>query len=101
MDAFWAHIERQLLLLKTAKNAEDVITVLGGRMEASSGDAFFAGGGGDESVAGALAWAGWSDVWYEADYHWCMRAPDGSLITYAEGDVFRGNQKPLPHGEAS
>ena len=96
---FWAHIDRQLLLLKTAKSAEDVITILG-RRTSSTGDAFFAGGGGDGSIAGALTEAGWTVAWMEADYYWCMVAPDGSKITYVEGDVFRGNQRPLPHKEA-
>jgi hypothetical protein len=99
MDAFWAHIERQLLLLKTAASAEDVITILGGKMDGSSGHAFFAGAGGDGSIAGVLREAGWSSVWFVADYHWCMRAPDGSEITYVEGDIYRGNDRPLPRGE--
>ena len=101
MDAFWAAIDAQLELLKAAKSADDVITILGGKqVDVATGDAFFAGSGGDGSIAGALTGAGWSVVWMEADYHWCMRAPDGSEITYVEGDIYRGNQRPLPHGEA-
>jgi hypothetical protein len=97
MDAFWAAIEAQLDLLKTAKSADEVVTILGGKqVGVAAGDAFFAGGGGNGSIAGVLREAGWSVVWFKADYHWCMQAPDGSQLTYVEGDVYRRNQRPLP-----
>lgn len=93
LDAFWAAIDAQLEALKGAKTAADVIRILGGRHpDASNADAFFAGSGGDGSVYESLAEAGWSNVWFEAGYYWVMRAPDGTAITYVEGDVFVGNQ---------
>lgn len=42
---------------------------------------------------------GWTYVWIEADYYWAMQAPDGSVITYVEGDVYRGNQRPQARKE--
>lgn len=94
IDAFWETIDEQLSDLASAKTVDDVIGILGGSAEASSGDAFFAGSGGDGSIASALREAGWLYVWREADYHWSMRAPNGDGITYVEGDVYRGIQRP-------
>lgn len=92
-DSFWEAIDAQLTALKTAKSADDVMSILstGGR-QANHG--FFGGSGGDGSIAGVLDEAGWSIVWRRADYYWCMQAPDGSYITYIEGDVERGRQRP-------
>ena len=88
LSGFWAQIDAQLEDLSSARNADDVIRILGGK--ASAGDAFFAGSGGDGSVYESLSAAGWSVVWFEAGYHWCMQAPDGSRVTYVEGDIYRG-----------
>src|SRR5205809_196464 len=64
--------------------------------DTSAGDAFFAGSGGDGSAYSSLDKAGWSTAWWEAGYYWAMRAPDGrSGITYVEGDIYDGVQKPL------
>lgn len=99
---FWEVIESQLRELGTASTADDVIRILSNERNplggGSAGDGFFAGSGGDGSVEGALFDAGWTHVWSEASYYWCMRAPNGDLITYVEGDIYRGNQRPLPHG---
>ncbi len=92
LDGFWAEIDAQLDALKTAGSADDVIRILGGSAAASSGDAFFAGSGGDGTVEGALDEAGWTHVWREASYYWAMRAPNGDGVTYVEGDVYRGIQ---------
>lgn len=96
IDLFWAHIDTQLEALKTVGSADEVIAVLD---PPSSGDAFFAGSGGDGSVADSLRDAGWTTAVYEADYYWVMKAPNGDLITYVEGDVYRGNTMP-PRGSA-
>ena len=90
MDEFWAEIEGQLALLKLARSADAVIRFLDSSAVA---DAFFAGGGGDGSVYESLWEAGWEVVWFEAGYYWCMSAPDGSAITYVEGDVYRGDSR--------
>lgn len=94
LDSFWKAIDAQLAELKTATSADDVIRILGGAAGASAGDAFFAGSGGDGSVEGALDEAGWTHAWREAHYHWAMRSPAGDGITYVEGDIYRGVQKP-------
>lgn len=87
---FWQAIEAQCAELRTAKTADAVIEILNRYGPPSVGDAFFAGSGGDTQVHGCLDEAGWTYVWREADYHWAMRAPDGSMITYVEGDIYRG-----------
>ena len=93
MDAFWERIDNQLERLRSAKSADEVIAILD---PPSSGDAFFAGSGGDGSVYGSLMQAGWDVAWWVARYYWAMRSPDGqSGITYVEGDVYRGVRKPI------
>lgn len=100
---FWSVIAAQLKELESARTADDVIRILSpernpygpdwdGRDGAADG--FFAGSGGDRTVWDALWDAGWKDIWTKAAYYWVMRAPDGSLITYIEGDVYRGDRRP-------
>lgn len=86
MNSFWAHVEDQLTKLKSATTADEVIAILD---PPSSGDAFFAGEGGE--MAESLYEAGWGSAWYEAEYYWVMRAPNGDKVTYIEGDVCRGD----------
>lgn len=103
LDGFWAAVDQQLTELKSATSADDVLRILSPERnpygaDSCSADGFFAGSGGDDSVWGSLIEAGWTLVWAEASYHYVMRAPDGSAITYVEGDIYRGNQRPIPHG---
>jgi hypothetical protein len=88
-DNFWKSIATQLTLLKAAHTAQDVVTILNAYGPPSSGDAFFAGSGGDGTVWDSLYEAGWTLIWSEASYYWAMRAPDGSKITYVEGDIYK------------
>ena len=94
LDDFWTAIKTQLTLLTTARTADDVIRICPSTSDVSEG--FFAGSGGDDSVEEALDEAGWTHEWRKAHYYWCMIAPDGSMITYIEGDLYRGNRPPLP-----
>jgi hypothetical protein len=97
---FWAAAEAQLRELRSATNAADVVAILSLERNPdgpgmSCADGFFAGSGGDDTVQDALEAAGWDYVWPEASYHFCMRAPDGSCITYVEGDIYLGNRRPV------
>lgn len=92
LDTFWANIDRQISELGEAKSADDVIRICPPIRETSSGDGFFEGSGGDQQVDEALREAGWTPIWWNASYYWAMRAPDGSEITYIEGDLYRGNR---------
>ncbi|WP_328377056.1 hypothetical protein OHB13_11940 [Streptomyces sp. NBC_00440] len=91
-DNFWKLIDAQLKELESAKGADDVMRILG-KDEPSAGEAFFAGSGGDDAVSESLITAGWSYVWAEWEQHYAMKAPDGSGITYVEGDVYRGTER--------
>lgn len=93
LDGFWAAIDGQLSALRTAGTVDEVLSICGGKAGASSGDAFFGGGDGDEFM-GALMDAGWVIAQCEASYFWAMRAPDGGLLSYVEGDLYRGNALP-------
>jgi hypothetical protein len=91
---FWQVIARQVAELRSARSAADVLRILAtadnpyGDPSISSAPAFFAGSGGDESVMEALQAAGWRVAWAQASYHYAMTAPDGSAITYVEGDIY-------------
>ncbi|MFJ3634611.1 hypothetical protein [Streptomyces sp. NPDC090112] len=99
-DNFWAVIRAQLRELKSAQSADDVIGILahdrnpyGPNWDGADGDAFFAGSGGDYSVWDSLDDAGWTQIWAEWHGYYAMRAPDGSVITYVEGDIYRGDRR--------
>ncbi|MGN2642301.1 hypothetical protein ACTD5D_40260 [Nocardia takedensis] len=92
MDEFWTDIARQLERLREAKSATEVIDIVG-TGEASPGH--FAGSGGGDTVYDALNDAEWEIVWYRAVYYWAAKAPDGSHITYIEGDIYPELQQPL------
>ena len=100
-DAFWTAIEAQLAELRTAGTADDVLRILSQErnpygQDSSTADGFFAGSGGDGSVLAELENAGWRLTWFEAEYHWAAAAPNGDRITYIEGDIYRGDRRPLP-----
>ncbi|MFD4646342.1 hypothetical protein ACFRJ3_34955 [Streptomyces sp. NPDC056696] len=88
---FWEMIDAQLKELESAKSADDVMRILGN--EPGAGEAFFSGSGGDKGIDDSLRKAGWRYVWSEANYHFAMKAPDGSSITYVEGDIYRGSER--------
>ena len=92
LDPFWAAIDHQIERLTHATTVDQVLEICPQIPGTSSGDGFFAGGGGDASVLDALHDAGWETVQIRAWYYWCMRAPTGELLSYVEGDLYRGNQ---------
>ena len=93
---FWATIDRQLGQATKAASASDVLRIFAtadnpyGDPHISGAPGFFAGGGGDATLRGALSEAGWRLAWSRASYHWAMTAPDGTGITYVEGDLYLG-----------
>ncbi|WP_030895449.1 hypothetical protein [Streptomyces sp. NRRL F-5053] len=89
-NTFWAAIEEQIRELRSAQTADDVLRILDNGQGPDRG--FFGGSGGDESVADALYAAGWELAWAESSIYYTMRAPDGSMITYIEGDIQRGDR---------
>ncbi len=88
LDGFWESVDAGLAAARKAKSAQEVVAIFGG---GSQGDGFFAGGDGDD-LMDALFDAGWKSVQIDAPYLWCLQAPDGSMLTYVEGDLFLGNQ---------
>lgn len=100
-NTFWTTIKAQLDELTTARTADDVIRILspernpyGPNWDGMAGGAegFFAGSGGGGRVSEALEKAGWRWIGGNAIYY-VMRAPDGSEITYIEGDIYRGDKR--------
>jgi hypothetical protein len=88
MDQFWELIDAQLLQARGAKTAADVLQIFA--VTEHNSPAFFGGSGGDNALDDALYEAGWTYVWSKANYWWAMRAPDGTGITYVEGDIYDG-----------
>lgn len=98
---FWQEIDAQLERISSASSADEVIDILNDS-DASpevaadfsalgAGDAFFAGSGGDNQLSSALREAGWQYVWRESSFYYVVQAPDGSMLTYIEGDVYKGD----------
>lgn len=94
LTEFWAGIDEQIDRLRTATTAQDVIDIIGPKPGLGVADAFFEGGGGDTLPDTPLGLAGWRYAWKEAPYFWAMTAPDGTSITYIEGDIYLGNKEP-------
>ncbi len=104
-DPFWTAIRQQLSELTQAKTADDVVRILDVERcpyrlkdptwngKASDAQGFFGGSGGDETVMESLEEAGWTLLWCQAAYWWAMEAPDGSVITYVEGDIYKGERR--------
>ncbi|NEB42557.1 hypothetical protein [Streptomyces sp. SID14515] len=97
-DPFWIAIKEQLQELTAAKGADDVMEILSRERnpyghDSIAGDGFFGGSGGEGTVRESLLTAGWGTVWFRAAYWYAMKAPDGSMITYIEGDIYRGDKR--------
>jgi hypothetical protein len=99
-DDFWRGIDIQIEKLRFARSAAEVVRICPASPGMSSGDGFFAGGGGDVLPDEPLRDAGWVMVWEEAPYFWAMRSPAGDFIEYVEGDLYVHTTmpKPPPHG---
>lgn len=98
-DEFWTKVKAQLNEARSAKSADDVIRIFSrernpyGSTEMVVGDAFFAGSGGNTSLYEVLDEAGWHLVWQQSSIYYTMKAPDDSMITYIEGDIYRGGRR--------
>lgn len=90
MDAYWRNIENQLDKLRTADTAEKVIAICPPEPGTSTGHGWWGGSGGDYLPCDALECAGWRFVQWKAKYWWAMRAPNGDILTYVEGDIYKG-----------
>ncbi|WP_241473980.1 hypothetical protein [Mycolicibacterium neoaurum] len=95
LDTFWANVDAALNRCASATTVEDVIAILNEHFEPQGGDAFFGGSGGDTQLLDKLHWdrpeRTWNIVRYDATYYWCLADAHGDLLTYIEGDVYRGN----------
>lgn len=89
---FWDEIGRVLDDVKRARTADELIAAVGAGpgQDAGSGDAFFAGSGGDDQLIDALDRTHWKVNRVEGDYHWqALSKVNGTAIEYIEGDVCR------------
>ncbi|MFI9629274.1 hypothetical protein [Streptomyces sp. NPDC052042] len=106
---FWPQISHQLDRIRTTHPStfDEVRAILldpayteivaemnrNGARSFDADSAFFAGSGGDKTLAEALRAAGWVKVIWRAPYHYAMQhIITAELLTYTEGDVQRGRQ---------
>lgn len=91
---FWAAIAEQLTEARQATSATRVCEIMPPvpGLSCARAAGLFAGGG-DDPLDDALRAAGWTYRWSRASYHWCMQAPDGSLLTYIEGDLYQSDRR--------
>jgi hypothetical protein len=96
-DSFWDNVDRCARGLRSATSVDGAIAILNDHFITesadSAADAFFGGSGGDDQVMDMLSDAGWTIVWSEAVYFFVARDPHGDLLTYIEGDVYRGDRR--------
>lgn len=94
-DSFWNEISGVLGAAKEARTADELIAAVGTgpHQDSGSGDAFFAGSGGDNQLIEALDRAHWKMHRVEGDYHWqALSKVDGTVVEYIEGDLYRREQ---------
>lgn len=92
MDQHWANVDECLDKVRLARTVDQVILVLNEHFAPSAGNSFFGGDAGE--IWDALESAGWQIIWSAAEYHFVAQDPSGQMLTYTEGDVDRGDQRP-------
>jgi hypothetical protein len=97
-DDYWRNYETCLDRILGGVTVDELIRTCNEHFAPSVGDAFFPGGG-DRNLLGTLCDAGWSPVWVQADYYFAAKDTAGSGITYVEGDIYWGVQRPFPARE--
>ena len=92
LKPYWDKYDATLARIVNEKpqTMDDLKVILDDFEPPSSGVAFFPGGA-DETLADALHQAGWAVEFREGDYVWVGRSGGGELITYVEGDLYRGD----------
>lgn len=97
LDMFWKNVDAQLDHIEKVKpvTASHVIEIMNEYSSPSSGQAFFAGSGGDRQLLDSIRKAGWEVVRFQAIYYWVAQHPvTREKLTYIEGDVFEGDTMP-------
>lgn len=96
IDKYWRdQTDAMDKIVAEGRTVEDVIAILNEYFEPSSGDAFFPGGGDEEVLSTLMQTPGWTFPWIQASYYFAARDANGDGLTYVEGDVSRGVQRPL------
>lgn len=94
MSEFWDQVDAALGRVEKATTVDEVIEILKESFDTSAGDAFFPGSGGDRQLLDALYEApNWRLIWAEAEYYYVASDQAGNLLTYIEGDVYRGDRR--------
>lgn len=100
LDFYWEQLEAERKALARIKptTAAEVVAILkeyDPQRDGISGDAFSSSANDGGSLAEDLAPAGWWMDWSESDCYYVLRHEStGETLTYIEGDVSAGDQRP-------
>lgn len=90
LGTFWQAVDDFLAQAAHTDSAPGLIALANTYWDPSSGDAFFAGSGGDGQLIDVLGLAnGWTLNTTHADYWFTATAADGTRIEYVEGDIYQ------------
>lgn len=92
-DDYWTNYDACLDRVLAGLTADELIRTCNEHYAKSVGNAFFPGGG-NRDMLGTLMESGWSTVWVRAEYYFAAKDRNGDAVTYVEGDLYRGNQRP-------
>ncbi|MFJ4174028.1 hypothetical protein [Microbacterium sp. NPDC089696] len=89
---FWELIDQQLDEIGAGVETFDGVRLVLGRGQGPDAT-FFAGSGGDRTLAEELRRSGWEHVWGDRIFYVMRHPVSGEVLTYIEGDVVRGDQR--------
>lgn len=58
----------------------------------ADGDSFYPGGA-DEDLFSSLNLDTWTFPWIRSEFFFSIQDPQGNIMTYIEGDLYRGNRR--------
>jgi hypothetical protein len=90
LDGFWEAIDAQCEEIRAATTVDELLAACPSVPGLSVGDGFFEGSGGDVQVIDCLV-NGWTFPTIKASYYWVAQDRNGDMVTYVEGDLYRGN----------
>lgn len=88
--SYRSDLKAQLVKVRAAQTVDAVLAACPQIPEVSCGDGFWEAD--YDGFREALFDAGWHTVEVREPYYWAMSEPEGlGIITYVEGDLYRGN----------
>lgn len=104
LSSYWENYRSCLDMIRDGPDGggvtvDELIQVCNAHFDKSVADAFFPNGA-DQDMLGTLMESGWTTVWVRADYYFAARDRNGATLTFVEGDIYRGTQRPVPANDS-